>query len=37
MDLPYIPVGQYFAATAYRKNITDMLSGFVKFRSVRRS
>jgi len=36
-DVPYIPLGQYFQATAYRKNITNMLSGFVKFWNVRRS
>ena len=36
-DVPYIPLGQYFAATAYRRDITDMLGGFVKFWNVRRS
>jgi hypothetical protein len=36
MDLPHIPIGQYFAATAYRKNSADMLSGFVTFWNVRR-
>ena len=37
MDVPYIPLGQYFAATAYRKDITGILSGFVKFWNVQRS
>jgi peptide/nickel transport system substrate-binding protein len=36
-DVPYIPLGQYFAATAYRRDITDMLGGFVKFWNVRRN
>jgi peptide/nickel transport system substrate-binding protein len=36
-DVPYVPLGQYFAATAYRKNVTDTLSGFVKFWNVRKS
>jgi peptide/nickel transport system substrate-binding protein len=36
-DVPYVPLGQYFQATAYRKNITDRLNGFVKFWNVRRS
>jgi peptide/nickel transport system substrate-binding protein len=36
-DVPYVPLGQYFQATGYRKNITDRLNGFVKFWNVRRS
>jgi peptide/nickel transport system substrate-binding protein len=36
-DVPYIPLGQYFAATAYKKNITGLLSGFVKFWNVQRT
>ncbi len=36
-DVPYVPLGQYFSATAYRKNITNMLAGFVKFWNVRRA
>jgi peptide/nickel transport system substrate-binding protein len=36
-DVPYVPLGQYFQATAYRKNITDRLNGFVKFWNVRKS
>jgi peptide/nickel transport system substrate-binding protein len=35
-DVPYVPLGQYFAATAHHKDLTDMLSGFVKFWNVRR-
>ena len=26
-DIPYIPLGQYFAPTAYQANLTGMLSG----------
>jgi len=37
IDVPYIPLGQYFQATAYRKDITDRLNGFVKFWNVRRT
>ena len=36
-DVPYVPLGQYVAATAYRKNITDILNGFVMFWNVRRT
>jgi peptide/nickel transport system substrate-binding protein len=36
-DVPYAPLGQYLQATAWRKDITDKLNGFVKFWNVRRS
>ena len=36
-DVPYIPLGQYFQATAYRKNIAGILNGFVKFWNVRKT
>ena len=37
VDVPYIPLGQYFSPTTYRNQITDMLNGFVIFWNVRRS
>jgi peptide/nickel transport system substrate-binding protein len=36
-DLPYIPLGQYLAPTAYRKDITGVPDGFVIFWNVRRA
>ncbi len=36
-DVPYVPLGQYFAATAYKKEITGVLNGFVMFWNVRRA
>ena len=36
-DLPYIPLGQYFTPTAYRKDMADMLNGFEIFWNVRRA
>jgi peptide/nickel transport system substrate-binding protein len=36
-DLPYIPLGQYFAPVAYRKGIVDMPDGFVIFWGVRKA
>ncbi len=36
-DVPYVPLGQYFAPTAYRKDIVDMLDGFVIFWNVRKA
>ncbi|MDE2581895.1 MAG: ABC transporter substrate-binding protein [Rhodospirillales bacterium] len=36
-DVPYIPLGQSFAATAYRKSIQGILNGFVIFWNVRRA
>ena len=35
-DVPYVPLGQYVAATAYRKDIADILNGFVIFWNVRK-
>jgi peptide/nickel transport system substrate-binding protein len=35
-DVPYIPLGQYFAPTAYRTNLTGILNGFPLFWNVRR-
>jgi peptide/nickel transport system substrate-binding protein len=34
-DLPYVPLGQYFLPTAFRKNIAGVLDGFVLFWNVR--
>jgi peptide/nickel transport system substrate-binding protein len=36
-DVPYVPCGQNFYATAYRNDITDVLNGFVIFWNVRRA
>jgi peptide/nickel transport system substrate-binding protein len=36
-DVPYIPLGQNFYNTAYRKSITGVLKGFVMFWNVRRA
>jgi peptide/nickel transport system substrate-binding protein len=36
-DVPYIPLGQNFYATAYRKSITGVLNGFVIFWNVRKA
>lgn len=35
-DIPYFPLGQYFQATAYRRDITGINSGFASFWNVRR-
>ncbi len=35
-DVPYVPLGQYFQATSYKKEITGVLNGFVIFWNVRR-
>ncbi|HEX2941113.1 MAG TPA: ABC transporter substrate-binding protein, partial [Rhodopila sp.] len=35
--VPYIPLGFAYTPTGFRKNITDMLDGFVLFWNVRRS
>lgn len=34
--VPYVPLGQYFQATAYRTSLTGMLSGFSIFWNVRK-
>jgi peptide/nickel transport system substrate-binding protein len=36
-DVPYIPLGQYFQATAYRRNLSGMLKGFALFWKVQRN
>ena len=37
-DVPFIPLGEYWQATAYRKDLTDVLPGcFAVFYSVRRA
>jgi peptide/nickel transport system substrate-binding protein len=36
IDLPMIPLGQYFQPTAYRKTLTDVVGGFATFWNVRR-
>jgi peptide/nickel transport system substrate-binding protein len=36
-DVPYVPLGQYFSPTAYRKNVADIRDGFVIFWGVRRT
>ncbi len=35
-DVPYLPLGQFFPATAYRKDLAGILNGFVLFWNVRR-
>ncbi len=35
-DVPYVPLGQYFAATTHKKEITGILNGFVLFWNVKR-
>ena len=37
IDLPMIPLGQYFQPTAYRTSLTGVLSGFATFWNVRRA
>jgi peptide/nickel transport system substrate-binding protein len=37
-DVPFIPLGEYWQATAYRKDLTDVLPGcFAAFYGVRRA
>ncbi len=36
-DVPYVPLGQYFQGTSYKKEITGVLNGFVTFWNVRRA
>ena len=37
-DVPYIPMGEYYQATAYRKDLTDLQAGaFAVFYGVRRT
>jgi peptide/nickel transport system substrate-binding protein len=37
VDVPYIPLGQLLASTAYRRDIVDVLGGFALFWNVRRT
>jgi peptide/nickel transport system substrate-binding protein len=37
VDVPYIPLGQYFTPTAYRANLTGVLAGTPVFWNIRRS
>ena len=34
--VPYMPTGQYFQPTAYRRNLTGMLKGPPQFTNLRR-
>ncbi len=34
--VPFVPLGQYFQPTAYRSNVTGMLSGFATFWNVKK-
>jgi peptide/nickel transport system substrate-binding protein len=34
VDVPYVPLGQFFQPTAFRGNITDILAGFATFYNV---
>ena len=36
-DVPYIPLGQFFTSTAYRKTISGVLKGFPIFWNVKKS
>jgi peptide/nickel transport system substrate-binding protein len=36
-EVPYLPLGQYFQATAYRRNLTGVLKGLPLFWNVQRS
>jgi len=37
-DVPFIPMGEYWQATAYRKDLTEVLPGcFATFYGVRRT
>ena len=35
-DVPFLPLGSYDQPTAYKSNLTDMLSGLILFTNVRR-
>ena len=35
-DVPYVPLGQFFAPVAYRRNLRDMVTGFPIFWQVKR-
>jgi len=34
--VPFMPLGQYFAPTAYKVSLTGMLAGLVLFWNIRR-
>ena len=36
-DVPYVPLGQYLQATAYRESLTGVLNGFAIFWNVRKT
>ncbi len=36
IDVPFVPVGQYFQPTAYRGDLTGVLDGFATFWNIRR-
>jgi peptide/nickel transport system substrate-binding protein len=36
-DVPFLPVGSYYQPTAYKANLTDMLTGLILFTNVRRT
>ena len=36
-DVPYVPLGQFFAPVAYRRNLRDVVTGFPVFWNVRRA
>ncbi|MFH5923125.1 ABC transporter substrate-binding protein [Roseomonas xinghualingensis] len=37
IDLPYVPLGQFFEATAYRKSVSGILGGFPLFHNLRKA
>jgi peptide/nickel transport system substrate-binding protein len=37
VDVPYVPLGQYFFSTAYQTNITGVLDGVPVFWNVRKT
>ncbi|PKU23768.1 ABC transporter substrate-binding protein [Telmatospirillum siberiense] len=36
-DVPFVPAGQYFQPTAYRRNLTGMLNGFALFTNLKKA
>jgi peptide/nickel transport system substrate-binding protein len=36
-DVPYVPLGQIVQKTAFRRNVTGVLSGFAKFYDVEKT
>jgi peptide/nickel transport system substrate-binding protein len=36
LDVPYVPLGQFFQPTAYREDLTGMLKGLPLFWNLRR-